>query len=185
MTLENNLREIYCAITCPEHCDTYLVGDPSGTRIYDSKSVLGRFWHWFHGVKEHFIHRNPLQENLKEAILHTHTIFHQQLSLVTQELACYKKYLINSGKGYAVKEDDYFKARSAITDWNAATAPFMKMLQTHPNSCVDTLFANCFPEHPENTLRGLFLPTSANELQECQRIIDILWGNQFFPCGIC
>jgi hypothetical protein len=143
--LEDNFKEIYHTIKFPHYQPLSLVANLTGTRIYDSRYGWGRLWCWFYKAFD-FITDYPWQNRkLKQAILHTHTLFLKTLTNIELHLNTYKEYLNKLGKGYIVTEDFCVEARDQITKWNNATNSFYKQLRkTNSKNNLVNLFQTSF-----------------------------------------
>jgi hypothetical protein len=165
-SLESNFREIYHAVKYPSREPLALVANFSGTKIYDSRYGWGRLWRWFYHVADwitgHFLHL----EKLKKAILHTHNLFQQEITEREMSLKKYLEYLEKSGKGYSVNEESYFFARSRISEWNAATKPFLKLFSNHT-------LEKQFSDLPLEGKIPIFYSSNTPLFHYCQKIIDL------------
>lgn len=166
-SLENNFREIYHALKFPSKETPALIANLSATRIYDSRYGWGRLWRWFYRIANWITGASLNEEKLKQAILNTHTLFQQVISLNERHLKKYLEYLEKSGKGYSVNEDHYFLARNRISEWNTATKPLLKLL-THQR--LELPFLDHFP--PE-VAPSLFSSSTTPLFHHCQKIIDL------------
>lgn len=128
-TLQDNFQEIYHAAHNSETGNLALVANYSGTRIYDATKGWGRLWSWFYQLASPILGKTTRLEKIKTAIEHTQTIFNRHLCLITSHVKEYENYLHKLSKGYEVSELQIFSSRSAITSWNAATKPFIKLLK--------------------------------------------------------
>ncbi|MEI8364909.1 MAG: hypothetical protein WCF65_00690 [Parachlamydiaceae bacterium] len=161
-TLQSNLREIYRALKSPENNLSFLVADPSGKNIFSSTDLFGRLWSWYYKIRQPLKDEESPFSNLHKAILHTHEVFRRHLLEAVPHLINYQKYLDARGNGYAVNEDLYFTARSRITKWNATTEPFIRLVQSQ-----------AYPQCHEHEIFKTFLLEHTDELQNCQKIIDL------------
>lgn len=172
--LRDNFQEIYCAIHTSNQISLPLVANYSGTRIYVSTQGWGRLWTWFYHFTSWLIGNDSRSDKLQRAMIHTHVVFQKQVALVNVHLNEYQKYLEQAGKGYAVKESKVSNARHAITNWNAAIGPFIKMLQTLPDPIMQKLLLQCFEKiFLKEEITNLFFPLTLKALFTCQKIINL------------
>lgn len=165
--IESNFREIHQSLKLPGEPQLPLAANLSGTRIYDSRYCWGRLWRWFYQVVEWTTGSSALRLNaLKSAILHTRTIFEQELEKIKTPLKNYLSYLNICAKGYAVHESAFFPARNTISSWNAATKPFLKLISK--TKITDPIFKPLIDLSAESNNSLL-----KHNLHLCQKIIDV------------
>ena len=128
--LEDNFREIYCAVNFPsDNSPLSLTANLAGTRIYDARYGWGRLWRWIYSALECLTGCSYHRVKLKTAIEYSHSIFSQKISKIHCSLNVYKNYLHKSGKGYSTLEDDCFIIRNQLTQWDSSIKPFLKHLK--------------------------------------------------------
>jgi hypothetical protein len=162
-TLNSNFRELYHAVKFPSKDPFPLVANYICTRVYDSRFALGRLWRQLYKLSDCSIS----QDRLKKAVYHTNALFQQEAAQIRQPLNHYLKYLEKRGKGYILEEADFFQTRNLITQWNASTKPFLKMLED------PTLRQKFYQSTGINPPTPLFYSAFNHDLSSCQKCIDL------------
>lgn len=172
MTLKSNLQEIYYAAQAHGNTALPLVANYSGTHIYDATRGWGRLWLWIYNVTAWFTTHDLRLEKLKQAILHTHKLFHTQLTNTLPHISAYQTYLKQAGNGYEPKEYDYHNARKQITIWNSSTRPFLHLIKKHSHPYLNNLLHFCFEDKFTSPTK-LFTTPSQLRLRQYLKIIDL------------
>jgi len=168
--LRDNFQEIYHAVHTSGPHTLPLVANFSGTRIYNARTGWGRFWRWFYQVVD-WTGQNWRLAKLKQAIIHTHTLFHEQMATIKPSLVHYQDYLMRAGKSYEVHEKEYFNSRKAIAKLCESTFPFIKMMNDLHHPRFEKLLKSCFK--PNKLSSTLFSSPEIEPLRVYRRIIRI------------
>lgn len=165
MSLKDNLRQIYRSVQFSAASEPPLIANRSGTHLYVKKQGWCSFSDRLLGRKS---------ENVPRALIHTHNLLLKHLHQVEAHCKQYQDYLNKSGKGYFVKESDYFTARKSITTWNRWSAPsFKELMQNGHFTKLEPLLSKCFPNTEKSQLQALFAPQTAIQVCQMQNVIDL------------
>lgn len=137
--MRSNLQAIYSVAHQPINEAPELVANFSG-RIYSTADCWGRIWKyiilrvisWFVG--------NIQERLLKEALLKTHEVFRENLVKIQFYNKQYESYLKQLLSGRPCDEEECGPIRDAITNWNDATRPFLKLIKREGTDHILEIF---------------------------------------------
>jgi hypothetical protein len=167
--IKQNFQEIYSSLNESPY-QLNLVANYSGTHIYDSNKGWGRFWRLFYRLNDLFLKNNLRLNRLKQALIHTHNLFENQLPIVQTHLHSYLNYLKQASGGYAINERPIHLNRKAITLWNEATNTYLKLLKGLQHKKMLRLIS-CIRTTNQNTLP--FTTSLTQRVKMCSRIIAL------------
>lgn len=167
--LKDNFQELYSSLHTSSDRQLNLVANYSGTHIYNSTKGWGRFWRLFYRLTDLICHNNLRLNKLKEALIHTHDIFHKQLPILQIHLDNYLAYLKNASSGYLTNENQIHPDRNAIITWNSATSPSLKFFKKLQHKKIRGLIHACFGNKTSNPFTT---PVTA-QVKMCSRIISL------------
>lgn len=172
--LGNNLQNMYSASYNTELTADRFVPNLSGTLIYDASRGMGRFWRIFYQVVCFFIGQDFKLIRLQAAVQKTHQIFQEQLKNITPHMERFQKYLGEICEGGNVVETNMQETLKAITEWNDATHPFLKLVRRKKRVLIE-LLQRCLGKNEKNPVIGEeFFQTELFPRSGCyQDIIDL------------
>lgn len=169
--LGSNLQEIYSGSHKKDGKIPALVANMAGTRIYDSSRGWGRLWRYFYGILNYFGGGNIKLAKLRKALEKTTQIFQAQLKIITAHAEKYLKYLGERCEGGNPPESDFRISRRAISDWNNATLPFLRLVHSKKNKEL-TLFLNHFSQG-RSPIEEAFSSSLFPQFKSYQQIISL------------
>ena len=153
----DNLSYITAAIA--SNSQESLVPSFSGTHLYTSSTIWGRWRIFIYSVHEWFSgHRSLREENLQKVMIKTHELFREQQAILSQHVQNYEAYLNKKCKEHHI-EPRQLNAANLAKD------------QIHKWSDCTLIFMQLFIEKNEQ-LFALLGPTQPNQSQHSQSLSD-------------
>lgn len=155
--MRSNLQEIYTVAHRPLTDSPTLIANLSGTRVYDTSRCWGRFWRIIYSIVWLFAGDSLRIRKLQNALYKTHEIFREHHVKIKHYIDQYDKYLKRAITGRSVKEDECAVIRSAITNWNDSTRPFLKFINRKGIGVILDIFRRSLNMKPDQKCDFFYL----------------------------